>query len=636
MCGIAGIVTLGKPGLEAALLRAVRSQAHRGPDDEGTYVGQFGRGALALGHRRLSILELSAAGHQPMVHPNSGDVLVYNGELYNHQAIRRELENIGSVFVGHSDTEVLLHALTHWGVACLARFEGMYAFAFLDKRRQCLILARDSLGIKPLYWGVGADCLVFASEVQGVLATNFVEPKIDSSGIAGMLAYGAVQQPQTVFKNIRAFPAGSILEVSASDFAPGSWPATTKHWKFPDLTHASAIEDPVARTRELLIRAVGSHLMSDVPVGIFLSSGIDSTIIASIAAEISPDIHAFTVGFPGALKDSETTIAAQTAAALGLNHTNLWIDADDGRHLADAWLRGLDQPCMDGLNTYVISKLVRDTGIKVVLSGQGGDELFGGYPSFFDVPQIHSAMRLMRRIPLAQKQLVARILGFGRSRAFRDKIFDIASTDDSISDIYLQRRRLLSNRQMRILGFSDEQDRNIFLASECLNDLKLNDADKVYSISLLETKMYLGNTLLHVGDATSMASGLEIRVPLLDKSMMEYALSLPGDIRFGRPRQAKHLLRTAFADLLRPEVLHKPKQGFAFPIAQWLTGPWREFAEDALNGLTESGDVEKSGVRKIWAEFLREPATPLWSRAWVMIVLGAYLRNVAELRAAHE
>jgi asparagine synthase (glutamine-hydrolysing) len=636
MCGIAGIITLGKPGLEAALSRAVASQAHRGPDDEGTYVGPFGCGVLALGHRRLSILELSEAGHQPMVHPHTGDVLTYNGELYNHQEIRHELEKIGSVFIGHSDTEVLLHALTRWGVACLSRLEGMYAFAFFDKGQQRLILARDPLGIKPLYWAVGADCLVFASEVKGILATNYIEPALDRSGIGGMLAYGAVQQPRTIFRDIRAFPAGSTMELQASEFVPGSWPATARHWTFPGLALPSGVGDPVGRTRELLTRAVGSHLMSDVPVGIFLSAGIDSTIIASIAAGISPDIQAFTVGFLDTLKENETTMAAHTSAGLRLRHTSLWIDAEQGRHLANDWLRGLDQPCMDGLNTYVISKLVRDTGIKVALSGQGGDELFGGYPSFFDVPRIRSAMRLVRRMPLAQRRIVARILGAGRSTVFRDKLIDIASTRGSLTDIYLQRRRTLSNRQMQMLGVSDHPDRSSYLEPECLDDMALNDADEFYSLSLLETKMYLGNTLLHVSDATSMASGLEIRVPYLDRSLTEFALSLPGENRIGRRRQAKFLLRSAFGDLLRPEILSKKKQGFVFPIGRWMTGPWRDFSEDALNSLVESGSVEERGVREIWAEFLREPETPLWSRAWVLIVLGTYLKNIAGMRTAHE
>ena len=635
MCGIAGIISLGKPGLEAALSRAVGAQAHRGQDDEGSYIGPFGRGALALGHRRLSILELSDAGHQPMVHPVSGDILAYNGELYNYLEIRRELEKTGAEFVGHSDTEVLLHALTHWGGACLRRLEGMYAFAFLDRRRQRLIMARDPLGIKPLYWGLGNDCLVFASEVKGILATNYIKPELDRSGIAGMLAYGAVQQPRTVFRQIQAFPAGSMTELQASDFAPGSWPATTRHWRFPDLAQASAIKDPLDRTRVLLTRAVQSHLLSDVPVGIFLSSGIDSTIIASIAAGLAPDIQAFSVGFPDTFRESETAMAARTAASLKLRHTSLWIDAEQGRHLADDWLRGLDQPCMDGLNTFVISRLVRDAGIKVALSGQGGDELFGGYPSFVDVPRIHLAMRLTRHLPLATRQIAARILGIGRNTVVRDKFFDIASTDGSLADIYLQRRRTLSNRQMQLLGLFDGRGRGSYLETECRDDFVLNEADDVYAVSLLESKLYLGNTLLHAGDATSMASGLEIRVPFLDKSLIEFALSLPGDVRMGRPRQAKYMLRTAFADILRPEILSKKKQGFNFPIRTWMAGPWRDFSENALTHLVQSGCVEERGVREIWAEFLREPETPLWSRAWVLIVLGAYLKDVAASETAH-
>lgn len=632
MCGVAGIVSLGAPGLEAALSRAVKAQAHRGPDDEGTYVGAFGRGAIALGHRRLSILELSEAGHQPMVHPYTGDVLVYNGELYNYLEIRRELQKVGSVFVGHSDTEVLLHALTQWGAGCLARLEGMYAFAFFDKRRQRLILARDPLGIKPLYWALGADCLVFASEVRGILATKYVEPELDQSGIASMLAYGSIQQPRTIFRRIRAFPAGAMAVMDAAGFAPGSWPATVRHWSFPRLARVSDVIDPVAHTRELLTRAVRSHLMSDVPVGIFLSSGIDSTIIAALAAKFSPEVHAFTVGFQDALEQSETLMATRTSAGLKLRHTSLWIDADQGRGLAEEWLRGLDQPSMDGLNTYVISKLVREAGIKVALSGQGGDELFGGYPSFYEVPRIRSAMRVLRHVAPAARRIAARLLGAGRNTAVRDKLLDIALTGGGIADIYLQRRRTLSNRQMQLLGMAEWARTGSYLEPECREDLALDDMDDFYSVSLLESKMYLGNTLLHVGDATSMASGLEIRVPYLDRAFVEFALSLPGETRIGNGHDAKYLLRSAFGDFLRPEILRKGKQGFVFPVAKWMTGPWREFTESALANLRGSGIVEDRGVREIWSEFLNEPESPIWSRAWTLVVFGSYLANVSGMK----
>ena len=605
----------------------VNAQIHRGPDDVGEEHLPFKDRFLGLGHRRLSIQDLSAAGHQPMVHPVTGDRIIFNGEIYNFRELRRELEAQGEEFTGHSDTEVMLHALSRWGVEAVKRFQGMYAFAFYDARQQHLMLGRDPLGIKPLYVAEAQGAILFASEVRAILAGELLPRRVDRRGVAGLLAYGAVQKPCTIVAGVSEFPPGHFEVIDASR---ASRAAPTRFWSFP-LPRAGANEqDVVPLLRETLDAAVRDHLIADVPVAVFLSSGLDSTIIAGLAARHTKRLRSFTVSFADAPDLSERQLATETARLFGLAHTNIDISGPDAQAAAIAWLGSIDQPSIDGLNVYVISKAVRAQGIAVALSGQGGDELFGGYPSFTDVPKLRRLLRPMAWMPPGLRGAAAAAAAVRKTRAVRQKLADMARTDGGILALALQRRRAMNAAQLADLGIYHDAlglDPS-FEPTEALADLHVDPADPVWSISQIESQFYQGNMLLRDSDVNGMAHSLEIRVPILDQRVADLAYALPGKIRLPNPRADKQLLRVAFADLLRPELTSQSKRGFTLPIRRWMLGPLREMCEDGLGHLRRSGILKPEGIDPVWREFLRDPETPIWSRAFALCVLGLYVAKM--------
>ncbi|MBU6163081.1 MAG: asparagine synthase (glutamine-hydrolyzing), partial [Myxococcales bacterium] len=367
MCGIAGILTHGAvQESERRLGRMIEAQRHRGPDDSGAAVLRLGDRHLLLGHRRLAIIDQTGAGHQPMFHAASGDCLVFNGEIYNHRALRRELAAAGVRFRGDSDTEVLLEALVRFGLEAFSRLSGMYALAWFRARENQLVLARDPLGIKPLYVAHTKDGLVFASETRAILASGFVEPRINLAGVATMLAYGAVQHPLTVHEGIRSFPR-ACFQV----FSPEGVSAPQQFWIWPTPEPARTSAATLGEVQSSLDSAVQEHLVADVPIGVFLSSGLDSTILAGLAGKFAPGLRSFTVGFDDQPDLSEFQTAAETARRFGLQHTAIPLSGMEAERSMEAWMDSMDQPSIDGLNTFVISQAVRAQGIKVALSGLG-------------------------------------------------------------------------------------------------------------------------------------------------------------------------------------------------------------------------------------------------------------------------
>jgi asparagine synthase (glutamine-hydrolysing) len=631
VCGIAGILSPDPVRARDALARMVPALAHRGPDGEGAVTVEMGGIHAALGMRRLAIIDLSPAGRQPMVHPATGDVLVYNGETYNFADLRAELEREGEGFRGQSDTEVVLHGLARWGPAAVDRVRGMYAWAFLDRRAGRLLLGRDPLGIKPLYMArAGAD-LLFASEVRGLLASGVVPRRIDRAGAASMLAYGAVQEPRTIFEGITAVPPGAVLAIDLAGGRVGE-PRVISRWRFPAPDPSMDEARAVGAVRETLEASVRDHLVSDVPVGVFLSSGIDSTIVASLAARHAGRLRTFTVGFSEDPDLSEAPLAHRTAADLGVDHTEITVSGAEGLAGAEGWLSALDQPSMDGLNVYLISGAVRARGIVVALSGQGGDELFGGYSVISDVLRAARALRPLAWLPAGMRGGMAALATAGRAGAVRAKAIDMARARPDLLELYLHRRRLMSAAQLAALGLDCP---SLGLERSCVPPEAMREegllvaGDPVASLSRLESRLYLGNTLLRDGDANGMSHGLEIRVPFLDRHMLELVYSIPGRVLMPRPRAGKHLLRAAFSGLIRPELANQRKRGFVLPMRRWMLGPLREPCEAFLGVLRGSGVVEPAGVDGVWQAFLREPQSPAWTRALTLCVLGRYLHDHA-------
>jgi asparagine synthase (glutamine-hydrolysing) len=621
MCGIVGIIAESEETVRRAVPAMSAAVAHRGPDDIGEFYARFGNAYLGLGHRRLAIIDLSPAGHEPMAHPVSGGTLVFNGEIYNFQSLRRPLEEAGARFSGHCDAEVLLEALERWGADALGRLQGMYTFGWYDPRGGRLLVARDPLGIKPLYVYRDGGLVLFASEVRAVLASGLVPRRLDRRGLAGLLAFGAVQEPCTMVEGVRMLPAGCWQEFRADGATPGPKEFFEFPRPHPGLSEAEAAE----RLRTTLDEAVREHLISDVPLGVFLSGGLDSTSVAALAARHHPGMRSFTVGFADRPDLSELAVAAESARRLGLAHTEILVSGEDARGYVPRWLEALDQPSVDGLNVFIISRAVRSAGITVALSGQGGDELFGGYPSFADVPRLQRYLRYGRWVLPAVRG--ALVLAAGRDVVAREKMRDVLAGDGSLLNLYLVRRRLLSDRLLARLGLhAAELDLTPgWQPAEAAAEVPADGPDPVWLVSLYESRFYQGNMLLRDTDTNSMAHALEVRVPILDRRVVDLAFGLPGRTRLPAGRADKNLLRQALRPLLPPEPLRKPKQGFTLPIAQWMLGSLRPFAEAALEALKSSRLVRPDGVRLVWERFQRHPDGPLWSRAFTLAVLGDYL-----------
>ncbi|MBL0928072.1 MAG: asparagine synthase (glutamine-hydrolyzing) [Phycisphaerales bacterium] len=654
MCGIAGLVTtlsssFLRPDAEVALRRMNRCMTHRGPDDEGSESFSTASGAafVGLGQRRLSIIDLSPAGHQPMRHPETGDTLTFNGELYNYLHIRERLARLGVSFRGHSDTEVLLHALVRWGPEVLAEFAGMYALALWSPSKNTLLLARDPVGIKPLYVAEiggradGPNGIVFGSEARALLASGLVRDGIDRAAVATLLAFGAVSEPRSFFEGIRSFPSG-CHQTFTLDPASGRLSAgpPVRHWDFPAPDPSIDERAAIDRLRTTFDTAVKEHLIADVPVGVFLSSGLDSTIVAALAARHTPRLRTFTVGFADQPDMSESDPARRTAEALGVEHTDLQITGPDALASTADWLNALDQPSMDGLNTFVISKAVRGQGIIVALSGLGGDELFAGYPSFQDVPRLMGLVRWLSWLPAPLRAAALTLPALRSNRAVRDKLSDIARSEGSSLAVYLHRRRVLADRQLAALGVGarDLALDETFAPPEAFAEAKRqaggDTSDAVAAISRFECQFYMRNVLLRDSDANGMAHSLEIRVPVLDTRLLDLAHRIPGRVRSPDGLARKHLLRAAFPEALRPELTSAVKKGFALPIRRWMVGPLRDLCESSLARLKSEALLDPRGVDAVWSQFLGAPETPIWSRAFTLVVLGSYLERARRFAPA--
>ncbi|PYP89350.1 MAG: asparagine synthase (glutamine-hydrolyzing) [Blastocatellia bacterium AA13] len=627
MCGIAGLTgEFSGLAAESAIRAMLDSQIHRGPDDDGMFLLEEGDAVIGLGSRRLAILDVSAAGKQPMVNPDTGDALVFNGEIYNFKELRRSLESFGYAFRSGSDTEVILRGYEQYGRELLSRLSGMYALAVWDRRASCLLLARDHLGIKPLYYSLmKGGGLIFSSEIRSLLASFMIAPEVNQKAVAGYLAYGSVQEPLTIIEGVAQVPAGAWIEADASGRITGSG----VHWSIPETEPGNTSIAALAEEgRCLLESAVASHLVSDVPSGIFLSSGLDSTAILGLARKRSQEVHAFTVSFPDDPDFDERSIALSSARRLGAVYHEFPIESRVALDWTREGLDRMDQPTMDGLNTYIVSRAVREQGITVALSGQGGDEVFGGYRSFRGVPRWRRRAQWMQPLPQAVKGALAAAAASYYGRVVQKKFHDLARSGPDLSGIYFHYRRLMSNADLESLGFTAESlglSPSFHLAGAGAGTSCIIPGDGVASVSRLESVFYLGNTLLRDGDVFGMANSVEIRVPFLDKELVDWAFRIPGDALLPEGAPPKFLLRRMCGEFYSPEQIYQKKRGFTLPLSRWLLGPLRGFMENCLESVKESGLVDPEGVDRLVEVFVREPQTAAWSRVWSLVALGHWL-----------
>ena len=628
MCGIAGILAWNDASIDEPLQAMMDAMVYRGPDDSGKFCEHSNGAVIGFGHRRLSIIDLSKAGHQPMTDPATGAVMIYNGEIYNFQSLRRELEAKGCRFSGQSDTEVLLQALVADGERCLEKLCGMFTLAFYDRRRHRLLLARDPMGIKPMYVARVPGMLLFASEIGAMLASGLVPRQVDQRAVAGFLAYGAVQEPDTIVQNVKAFPPGcwQWIDLGSSSDMASSPPQ--RFWEVPEPQDMSE-DDAIKQYQNIFDRVVDEHLVSDVPLAVLLSSGLDSTVLAGLAARHASDLRTFTIGFSDHPDLDESPLAEETARLIKATHTTVSVTEADCQTLVKDWIESLDQPSIDGLNVYLISKFIAQHGITVVLSGLGGDEMFGGYPSFRDVPRLMRVCRAARWLPRRSRSALAKLAGIGRSDAVRQKMADIAGSDGDVVSLCLHRRRTMSNRQMAGMGMDARQLdlHGLYVPMAAMDRIKVRPSDPLWMVSQVESRFYQGNMLLRDSDTNGMQHSLEIRVPFLDRRILDLAFSIPDHLKLPFGRADKHLTRKAFSPMLRPELTERRKTGFVLPIGRWMRGPLAEMCEAGLQRLKSSDLVEPRGVDAVWQAFEANPESPIWSRAWELCVLGIYLKQ---------
>lgn len=629
MCGLAGIVLSPQGHLDEQVLLAMRDvQSHRGPDQAGIYLCQ----GAGLGHRRLSIIDLSH-GQQPMVDEAAGLALIYNGELYNFKSLRAELESLGSVFATHGDTEVVLRAWQHWGEGCLPRLVGMFAFAVWDMRTQRVFLARDQMGIKPLYYGfTSAGDMVFASELKGLLAHPGVERKLDPQALEDYMALGYVPDPKSIYRGIRKLAPGHWLTWHAGEPEP----VPSQYWDVPFNRDVDVTSDEaVVQLRQLLDDAVESQMVADVPLGAFLSGGVDSSAVVASMSRVSREpVRTCSIGFDHAGFD-ETVYARQVAQHLHTQHFEQRVSADDYA-LLDTLAGMYDEPFSDSsaLPTYRVCELAR-THVTVALSGDGGDENFAGYRRY----RLHAwESGLRARLPLALRKPLFGLLGriYPKAdwapRPLRAKTTLQALACDDVEAYFHTVSTTSVDMRQRLYSTSFKRELQGYSALQVFRAHAKN-APTDHPLLLaqyLDLKTWLPGDILTKVDRASMAHSLEVRVPLLDHRLVEWASSLPPGLKL-KGGTGKYIFKKALESDLPHDVLYRKKKGFSVPLSAWLRGPLAKRAREALL----DGAVAKCGYFEpsVLDELLRQHATGQRDHSatlWSLLMLDAFLRRMQQ------
>ena len=624
MCGICGIFNYKnqKTSITKDLLIKIRdSMIHRGPDDAGMYISPDKKAGLA--HRRLSIIDLSEAAHQPMCNEDGTIWITYNGEIYNYREIREVLILKGHKFKSNSDTEAIIHGYEEWGIeGLLKELRGMFAFALYDSRLpdSRLILVRDRFGIKPLYYSYNNSTFLFASEIKAILASRLVSKEIDPQAVVLFLIYGSIPAPKTIYKAISAVEPGHFLIISKKGLKKYRYYNLKDAFLDKSLTNISE-EEAIERVHSCLINTIECHLVSDVPVGAFLSGGIDSTAIVALMREVEyKPIKTVSVIFPDTPYD-ESRYSKLIAQRFNTDHVEIEINSKDLIKHMEKIFYAMDQPTIDGVNTYFVSRATRQAGLKVAMSGVGGDEIFWGYPSFWFVP------RLYRWASLPGVCILARPLtSWIANRYLFRKMgkLNYLFQKPSLESAYLAVRSVFSIKDLEKILNPDLFDelRSIFKPTDHIkkitNDLKTN-----YSItnivSALELCTYMANQLLRDTDVFSMAHSLEVRVPFVDHTLVELLAKLP--VRYkAKKDMPKRMLIKALNNKLPNEIVHRPKMGFTFPFDLWIRNELKELTEEKLNGTSV---LNKPYVTKLLKNFYNHKVH--WSRVWSLLVLSHWL-----------
>ena len=613
MCGVSGVYTCADSNsAEYQVKKMLVAMQHRGPDDNDILVVSK-KISVVLGQTRLSIIDLRPEARQPMTDPLTGNVIVFNGEIYNFQEIRKELEKKGYRFISRSDTEVILYAYSEWREECVKKLRGIFAFAIWDKKEENLFIARDQMGVKPLYYyKMQNGQLFFASEVRALLAAG-VPRQLSKDGLSSFMNYGSVQEPFTLIENVFSLPPANFMTVKDSDIK------ITRYWspdmanQIPDQTSQEEVNEYVTG---MLRESVCSQMVSDVPLGAFLSGGIDSSVIVSLMRQSFPDadLRTFAIVFDQSEYD-ERQYSRMVAEQNHTQHTELELTGAMVKQYLKEALNSFDQPSMDGLNTWFVSKLVKESGITVALSGVGGDEFFVGYGGFSKALLLEKWKKRMSVIPSFLGIYLERV-------AFNESLRKLSGLISSPNPSYFSSRRVFTDCQIHKLlnkeySLSSQDWFNRSYGEAC----KQSFVDEIDRISFFESQSYMLSTLLRDTDQMSMAHSLEVRVPLVDHRIAEYLWQLPQKYKM-TSNVPKSLLVQAAGKGLPEACIYRKKQGFVFPFDRYfkeeLGYEIQSFFTSSYSPLLNSNELHI--LRNNY-----EKGIISWSRIWMLFVLQWWL-----------
>jgi len=621
MCGICGIHGIeSEKSSREELDNMVKALHHRGPDARGTYADS----SIALGHTRLSIIDLSGSANQPMSDPSGRYTLVFNGEIYNYRSLRKRLD--AYPFQSNSDSEVLLAGLVKWGKQFLNECNGMFAFAFWDKEKQELLLARDRMGIKPLYYARKGLKTVFASEIRAILKSGLVTPQLNKDALGDYLRYQTVHGTNTILEGIYMVPPGTILTISDNEYRSETF--WTPQSQIQNSIDQLSYDNVKGLVQEKLNSAVKRRLISDVPMGAFLSGGIDSSSIVALASQhVSGALKTFNINFQEG-EFSEARFAKMVAEMYGTDHTQIDLDPHILIDKLPSALDAMDHPSGDGINSYVVSEAAKQAGITVALSGLGGDELFAGYPIFTQFYDLRDKGWLMS-FPKFMRAIGGNLYKQVKPGVGSEKINQVITEDYlDLEYVYQYSREVVSRDNIEAL--LNEQPKGMNAVFDMVQSVVGVETSgfklpRLSKVSYAELITYLQSVLLRDTDQMSMAHALEVRVPFLDHELVSLALSIPD--RFKYPNTPKKLLVDSMGEFLPREIHQREKMGFTFPWKVWMKNELKEFCADSISDLAKRPEFSEKTLHKRWSKFLDNDHSVSWSRIWYLCILQSWMNR---------
>jgi asparagine synthase (glutamine-hydrolysing) len=613
MCGIAGIIDYQSSSDHGPVVQKMATtMSHRGPDAAGFHQA----GKAFLGHTRLSIIDLASCSNQPMADATGRYHIVFNGEIYNYRQLRSRLPDYS--FSTNGDTEVILAAYSSWGPECVKEMAGMFAFAIWDAYKETLFLSRDRLGVKPLYYFESSGRFLFASELKALLASGIVSPSVDKVAVSEFLQFQSITFPSTILQDVQMVEAGTWLTITRSEKVIG------RYWNMVQATPGFDFSDSGAireHTRQLLYQSVERRMVSDVPVAAFLSGGIDSTAVVGIMSSISSEpVNTFNVSFDESRFD-ESAYAKAVAERFRTRHQEVRVKSASFLDELLPALDAMDTPSGDGVNSYVVSKAIRQTGIKVALSGTGGDELFAGYPIFAHYFRLMKAAKWWSGTALLRQMLGRLIPQQGRLDRYRELL---VAGQAGIAAFYPALRRVIPAYRIKVLT-DLPLDVGYPMHGSLAEDPALQRLPLLSQVSVAEYMGYTQNTLLRDMDQMSMANSLEVREPFFDHNLVEFIMHVPDHQKISS--LPKSLLVESLEPLVPADVARRKKQGFEFPWKIWMKEDLKTFCQDRIESIGERDFINKKQLKQHWERFLRHDPSISWMELWLFVVLEHWLRK---------